>query len=103
MPCRACLHGLTRGFWKKYAPARLSNSLPPTPARRADSDDEEEHGPVEEEPLVPKPIGEKRGGDMTERKFVFLTTVILVCGFFIALVVDELEVGESRVTVTVAV
>jgi amino acid permease len=29
---------------------------------------------------------------MTQRKFVFLTTVILVSGFLVALAVDELEV-----------
>jgi amino acid permease len=110
LPCRACLHGLTRGIWKRYAPARLA-SAPVTPARNGipesdpESEDEDHFHQTpqnhlrtprahEQSPLVPKPPRptEKRGGDMTQRKFVFLTTVILVSGFLVALAVDELEV-----------
>ncbi|RSH90642.1 hypothetical protein EHS25_001247 [Saitozyma podzolica] len=93
LPCRACLHGLTRGIWKRYAPARLA-SAPVTPARNDPQNHLRTPRAHEQSPLVPKPPRptEKRGGDMTQRKFVFLTTVILVSGFLVALAVDELEV-----------
>jgi len=36
------------------------------------------------------------GKPMGRKKFVALTTGIIICGFAIAMVIDELETGESR-------
>lgn len=66
------------------------------------SDDEASQVPEEEEeeeddPLMPKRYVNDRGigvGEMRRSKFLAFTVGILVAGFAIALVVDELEVGE---------
>ena len=52
----------------------------------------------EEDRLMPKYQKELRGvgapREMRQSKFVGITVGILACGFSIALVVDELEVGK---------
>lgn len=55
----------------------------------------------EDDPLMPKRYVNDRGigvGEMRRSKFVGFTTGILLVGFCIALVVDELEVGRSHDT-----
>lgn len=96
LPCRNCIHTLTRGLVKKIKDSRGPPATPrgsASPARSVGEDDEED-------PLMPKsdqtPGSIKRGGDMTNKKFIVLTTGILIAGFFVALSVDELEVGESN-------
>jgi hypothetical protein len=38
---------------------------------------------------------------MTNKKFIFLTTMILAAGFLVAFSVDELEIGESDMNYTI--
>jgi amino acid permease len=78
-PCRACLHTLTKDW-------HLINT----------STGEDEHDNEEADTLMGKddhglPVGKPMG----QRKFVSLTTGILLLGFAIAMVIDELEVGKS--------
>ena len=84
-PCRACLHTLTSGLVKKDGGS-------PDESIVADEDTDEEDGLMDKDDHglpVGKPMGRK--------KFVALTTGIIVCGFAIAMVIDELETGEPRV------
>lgn len=94
MPCRNCIHTLTRGLAKRVKESQVLPATLRGTASPARSENEED----EEDPLMPKTnetAGSiRRGGDMTQKKFLVLTTGILIAGFFIALAVDELEVGE---------
>jgi len=83
-PCRACLHTLTSGLRKK-------DGQSPDESIVADEDTDEEDGLMDKDDHglpVGKPMGRK--------KFVALTTGIIICGFAIAMVIDELETGELR-------
>lgn len=96
LPCRACLHTLTSGLIKKKratAPADVADITEDT----SDNDDVDDDDVSEQDTLVPKGDGHlPRGGDMTRTKFIVLTSGILISGFLIAAVVDELEVGKYR-------
>lgn len=94
LPCRACLHGLTSGIFRRRRPARPVDSSF-SRASRIPDDDESEEDPEEQDPLVPKVGADGRNVSPNRPrslKFYILTTFILVTSFFIALSVDELEV-----------
>lgn len=94
LPCRACLHTLTSGLIKKKR-AAASTDVTDTADETGDNDEVDDDDVSEQDTLVPKgdnPL--PRGGDMTRTKFTVLTSGILIAGFLIAAVVDELEVGE---------
>jgi amino acid permease len=101
LPCRNCIHTLTRGLAGRIKEANQQAAAILTPSRRsgtaspARSIEEDET-----DPLMPLARYEtagsiRRGGDMTNKKFIFLTTMILAAGFLVAFSVDELEIGES--------
>jgi hypothetical protein len=80
------------------SPSQTARSALARPARKQtvveQAQEEEEE---EDDPLMPKRYVNDRGigvGEMRRSKFLAFTTGILVAGFGIALVVDELEVGE---------
>jgi hypothetical protein len=98
LPCRACVYHMTSGLIKpkpepEYKPAPTSN----------DDDElldeaEEDDYDSEDDPLIPQPdvIGKRlrrRVADMPVWKFGVITIGILIFGFIIALLVDELEIG----------
>jgi hypothetical protein len=76
-----------------------------SPAPTGDDDDdlaepEEDDYDSEDDPLIPQPdvIGKRlrrRVADMPLWKFGVITMGILIFGFIIALLVDELEIGKS--------
>lgn len=97
MPCRACVYAFTSGIikGKKDLPLVPEDASVNVPFIEPGQEEEEEE---EDDPLMPKRYVNDRGigtGEMRRSKFVGFTTGILVVGFLIALVVDELEVGES--------
>lgn len=86
LPCRACLHTLTSGLIKR----KTTSSAPVQTAEDVSEDDDES----EQDALVPKSDDTRRRvGDMGRTKFIVITSLILISGFLIAAVVDELEVG----------
>lgn len=98
LPCRACVYHMTSGLIKpKPEPAYM-------PAPTGDHEDdlaepEEDDYDSEDDPLIPQPdvIGKRlrrRVADMPIWKFGVITMGILIFGFIIALLVDELEIGE---------
>jgi hypothetical protein len=112
LPCRLCLHTLSSGLVKNVQ-RRFRKRQPRQLVQHHGEEDEGDYqdpdatiGTIdtvdsyggEEDHLVPKAAeseaGKRPKGEMTSRKFVFLTVMILVFGFLIALAVDELEVGE---------
>ncbi len=115
LPCRACIHGLTGGFVNRYLKKRPSQAGFSQVTSRVingdasdDDDDDQQDGDegsdAENDALVPKPgdsgftggVRSKRAiGEMTQRKYIGVTLMILFSGFAIALLVDELEVGKS--------
>lgn len=76
----------------------ISGTRPTRPTRAPVVEQElQEEEEEEDDPLMPKRYVNDRGigvGEMRRSKFLAFTTGILVAGFGIALVVDELEVGE---------
>ena len=89
LPCRNSVHTLTKGLvkWIQGRTDEPATSGFNTPAR---------NGTDERQPLASGFSNVsgvvKRGGDMTQKKFIVITVGILIAGFFIALTVDELEV-----------
>lgn len=81
-PCRACLHTLTSGLIKKKQDPNSSMEVNEEEDDLLDTKDD--HGMP-----VGKPMGNK--------KFTALTVAIIVFGFAIAMVIDELEVVLSFV------
>jgi hypothetical protein len=79
-PCRACVHTLTAGLRKK-------SQSPDDSVTAADDTDEEDELMDKDDHGLPvgKPMGQK--------KFLTITTGIIVFGFAIAMVIDELETG----------
>jgi amino acid permease len=121
LPCRVCLHTLSSGLVKNLQ--RRFKARKPKPVVHHDDDEDDEEGEgyqdpdatigtidtidtmmAEDDPLMPRNINGEEGrrpkGEMTRRKFIFLTVMILSLGFLIALVVDELEVGEFSFTLS---
>lgn len=103
LPCRACVYHMTSGLIK---PKPEPSTYQPAPT---DDDDycadtdlvepEEDDYDSEDDPLIPQPdvIGKRlrrRVADMPVWKFGLITIGILVFGFIIALLVDELEIGK---------
>lgn len=80
-PCRGCLHTLTTGLKKEEASHK---PLPQEPVEEEEDEEMDDHGMP-----VGKPMGKK--------KFVGLTTGIIIAGLAIAMVIDELEVGTSGI------
>jgi hypothetical protein len=100
MPCRACVYAFTSGIikGKKDLPLVPEDASVNVPFIEPGQEEEEEE---EDDPLMPKRYVNDRGigtGEMRRSKFVGFTTGILVVGFLIALVVDELEVGELQLS-----
>jgi hypothetical protein len=122
LPCRASLHGLTTGMVKKLQEKRSRRSLrddtreddndaaADSGISRVDTDaGESEFGDGGEEASLlsrnernERELGPQYGvggkakrpaGEMTRKKFVGVTMGILICGFTVALLVDELEIG----------
>jgi amino acid permease len=81
-PCRACLHTLTSGLRKKSGQS-------PDDSIVADEDTDEEDELMDKDDHG-LPIGKPMG----HKKFLSLTTGIIVCGFAVAMVIDELETGQ---------
>lgn len=96
MPCRNCIHTLTRGLVKRIKDSKTLPSVRgvASPARSENEDEDEQDPLMMRSTETPGSI--KRGGDMTQKKFLVLTSGIIICGFFIALAVDELEVGKCN-------
>ena len=97
LPCRACVYAFTSGIIKgkkdlPLVPEDASVNVPFIEPGTADEEEDEE-----DDPLMPKRYVNDRGigvGEMRKSKFVGFTMGILILGFGIALVVDELEIGE---------
>jgi hypothetical protein len=85
-PCRACLHHLTTG-WS----TQTHQPLPATEAQASDQDDSD----IEPDTPVKAVAPWVNSAEMSETKFIGLTTGIIVFGLGIALVIDELETGTS--------
>lgn len=117
LPCRACVYAFTSGIIKgkkaePLVPEDASVNVPYYDPEDEEVDhqhhqhqhqqrqDEEADDEEEDDPLMPKRYVNDRGigvGEMRKSKFVGFTTGILVAGFGIALMVDELEVGKCCV------
>ena len=83
-PCRACVHTLTAGLRKKGVSGDESVTA------EEDTDEEDELMDKDDHGLpVGKPMGQK--------KFLSITTGIIFFGFAIAMVIDELETGQSAI------
>ncbi|GMK58922.1 hypothetical protein CspeluHIS016_0603640 [Cutaneotrichosporon spelunceum] len=103
LPCRSCLYLLTSGIikGKKHTP------LPQEPESDTESDDDHEDDTSdsgisghEQDMLVPKVGDGVRGpttAEMPFKKYVGFTVLILVAGYTIALLVDELDIVLSFV------
>ena len=94
LPCRACVHGLTKGFLESASPDLL------TEVEEVEEGNEVEEDGDEEDALVPKDADEEEQsgpGDMSHLRFIVTTTLIILCSFLIAAEVDELEVGEPTI------
>jgi hypothetical protein len=76
LPCRQCIHTLTSGLWVK----------PHVPNK----DDDENEALVGES----SDPADEGAGEMSPVKYYGVTASILVCGTVIALLVDDLGVGE---------
>ncbi|KAK4684951.1 hypothetical protein P7C73_g5205, partial [Tremellales sp. Uapishka_1] len=81
LPCRQSLHGLTAGLFTRTRETKAISS---------DGEAEED----EESSLVPKhgDIGRRSAGDMSQGEYIGFTVGILVSGFIIAELVDEMGV-----------
>ncbi|KAL7418940.1 hypothetical protein Q5752_006624 [Cryptotrichosporon argae] len=92
LPCRSCIYSLTSGIIKgKKEPLFIVDD-------EEDETEPEEADGEEDDPLVPKPAaGAHHVADMPFHKYVGFTIGILVAGFIIAMLVDELEVVLSFV------
>ena len=73
LPCRQCIHTLTTGLRSKAEAVK----------------DDDEH-----EALVGTTRADQGAGDMSQAKYLGVTSAILVCGTIIALLVDDLGVGK---------
>ncbi|KAH8079910.1 transmembrane amino acid transporter protein-domain-containing protein, partial [Filobasidium floriforme] len=85
-PCRACIHTLTAGLRKK-------SQSPDDSVTAADDTDEEDELMNEDKDDHGLPVGKPMG----RKKFLTITTGIIVFGFAIAMVIDELETVLSFV------
>jgi len=98
LPCRACVYHMTSGLIKP----KPEPEYKPAPTAEGDDDldePEEDDYDSEDDPLIPQPdiIGKRlrrRVADMPVWKFGVITIGILISGFIIALLVDELEIGK---------
>jgi len=91
LPCRLCVHLLTKGLLKGNPHAK------PLTGFEAEAGTEQPEGEGDEDedsPLVPKALDSHGmpADEMSQNKFIIITTAILITGFIIALSVDELEI-----------
>jgi hypothetical protein len=101
LPCRACVYHMTSGLIKP----KPEPEYKPAPAAEEDDDldePEEDDYDSEDDPLIPQPdvIGKRlrrKVADMPVWKFGVITIGILISGFIIALLVDELEIGKYTI------
>jgi hypothetical protein len=83
----------------KPKPEPESDYRPVSTGQNDEEEPEEDDYDSEDDPLIPQPdvIGKRlrrRVADMPLWKFYLITIGILLFGFIIALLVDELEIGE---------
>jgi amino acid permease len=96
LPCRSCLYLLTSGIikGKKHKPVVIVTQEPES---ESEGDDESFDSANENDRLVPK-VGDGAHGpataEMPKKKFIGFTIGILLSGYSIAYLVDELDVGE---------
>ncbi|BEI91516.1 uncharacterized protein CcaverHIS019_0403360 [Cutaneotrichosporon cavernicola] len=101
LPCRSCLYLLTSGIIK----GKKHKLLPQEPEPESESDDEDDASDSgisghEQDMLVPKVGDGVRGptaAEMPMKKYIGFTTGILVAGYLIAFLVDELDIVLSFV------
>jgi hypothetical protein len=98
LPCRSCLYLLTSGIIKGKKHKLLPQE--PEPESESDDDDASDSGISghEQDFLVPKVGDAARGppaAEMPLKKYIGFTIGIVVAGYFIAFLVDELDIGES--------
>lgn len=105
LPCRSCLYLLTSGIIKGK-----KHKIVPEPAPESDSESDNDADSFdsadsanENDRLVPK-VGDGAHGpataEMPRKKFIGFTIGILTSGYFIAYLVDELDVGELEGSIT---
>jgi len=99
LPCRACVYHMTSGLIKPKPEPEPETQYQPVSNGENDEEPEEDDYDSEDDPLIPQPdvIGKRlrrRVADMPLWKFYLITIGILLFGFIIALLVDELEIGE---------
>lgn len=102
LPCRSCLYLLTSGIIK----GKKHKILPQEPEQEeeeeeSESDDDASDSGIsghEADMLVPK-VGDGAHGpsaaEMPMKKYIGFTIGIVVMGYFIAFLVDELDIGAS--------
>jgi hypothetical protein len=98
LPCRACVYHMTSGLIKPK-PEPEADYQPVSTGEDDQDEPEEDDYDSEDDPLIPQPdvIGKRlrrRVADMPLWKFYLITIGILLFGFIIALLVDELEIGK---------
>jgi hypothetical protein len=82
-PCRACIHTLSTG-WKRSSHQPVADQ-----AEEEQDDDEDEQGTA-----IKSDPAKEASRHMARTKFGAVTTGIIVAGLAVAMVIDELEVGE---------
>lgn len=97
LPCRSCIYLLTSGIIKGKKHKLVVPEPEPESESEEDDDDESFDSANENDRLVPK-VGDGAHGpstlEMPRKKFIGFTIGILVSGYLIAFLVDELDVGE---------
>lgn len=92
-PCRACIHTLTTG-WGKPSHSVLSQSEENDGDEDVDEDEQGGEGQGEERGLKERDQVIQVSKEMSQRKFVGVTTGIIVAGLAVAMIIDELEIGK---------
>lgn len=92
-PCRACLHHLTTGWSTSTHQALPSNEDQLSNSEAVEDNDDDDDDDEDEAPA--KPVAAwVNSAEMSQTKFVGLTSGIIVCGVVIAMLIDELETGS---------
>lgn len=96
-PCRLALDKVISTI-KSYSHLHLDHhrktaATPPTPASAVESLNEDDEDDTLEDDFIPEELVK----EMSQTRYIALTVGILLGGLIIALLVDDLEIGELRI------